>query len=65
MAFLQPIDIMEDRVRPSFDTAVVAIDPPQPLPSYPPNNELEDHDRFSTSALCHELLHPIALGCGQ
>ena len=26
MAFLQPIDIMEDRVRPGFDTAVVAID---------------------------------------
>src|SRR6516165_771205 len=24
----------------------------------------EDHDRFSTSAVCHALLHPIALGCG-
>jgi len=23
--------------------------------------ESEDHDRFSTSALCHALLHPIAL----
>src|SRR5205085_9013290 len=24
-------------------------------------NESEDHDRFSISALCHVLLHPIAL----
>ena len=27
----------------------------------PCRNESEDHDRFSTSALCHELFHPIAL----
>src|SRR6266481_7502105 len=24
-------------------------------------NESEDHDRFSTSAICHALLHPITL----
>jgi len=24
----------------------------------------EDHDRFSTSAVCHALLHPITLGVG-
>jgi hypothetical protein len=24
-------------------------------------NESEEHDRFSTSAICHELLHPITL----
>jgi hypothetical protein len=23
--------------------------------------ESEDHDRFSTSAVCHEILHPITL----
>ena len=32
-----------------------------PLHRVPPQTESEDHDRFSTSALCHELLHPIAL----
>src|SRR5258708_3606947 len=37
--------------------------PPPPIPSHPPHRESEDHDRFSTSALCHELLHPIALPC--
>src|ERR1700752_1560951 len=31
------------------------------LPSRPPKTESEDHDRFSTSAVCHELLHPITL----
>jgi len=30
-----------------------------PPPSRPPQIESEDHDRFSTSAVCHELLHPI------
>src|SRR6266436_5228557 len=35
--------------------------PPLPIPSHPPHRESEDNDRFSTSALCHELLHPIAL----
>src|SRR6266478_5404539 len=35
--------------------------PPPPIPLHPPHRESEDHDRFSTSALCHELLHPIAL----
>jgi hypothetical protein len=24
-------------------------------------NESEDHDRFSTSAICHAILHPITL----
>src|SRR5580693_3718031 len=28
----------------------------------PSANESEDHDRFSTSAICHALLHPITLG---
>jgi hypothetical protein len=32
-----------------------------PPPSRPPQIESEDHDRFSTSADCHELLHPITL----
>jgi hypothetical protein len=31
---------------------------------YPYSNE-EDHDRFSTSAICHELLRPITLMIGH
>jgi hypothetical protein len=34
---------------------------PRSSPSRPPQAESEDHDRFSTSPLCHALLHPIAL----
>src|SRR5215470_6701671 len=34
---------------------------PPPHPSRPPPVESEDHDRFSTSAVCHQLLHPITL----
>src|SRR5208337_3356201 len=34
---------------------------PPPLPSRPRQIESEDHDRFSTSVVCHELLHPITL----
>src|SRR5215469_5972531 len=30
------------------------------LHHHPPQRESEDHDRFSTSADCHALLHPIA-----
>src|SRR3982074_1670023 len=31
------------------------------MSSRPPQIVSEDHDRFSTSAVCHELLHPITL----
>src|SRR5208337_5161472 len=34
---------------------------PPPPPSRPRQIESEDHDRFSTSVICHELLHPITL----